>query len=62
MGGELLAFGDWQTMGDEDCQVWIRCPYCYQQNMDTLWDLVPGIFPTIQDVVDAANNHTHREL
>lgn len=48
----------WQACGDEDCGVSIRCPRCYDRDMDTPWILVPAdSFPWLANVVMAALGH-----
>lgn len=49
----------WPMQGDEDGGVSIRCPRCYEHDMDALWIPVAGAdgYPLLADAIVTAFEH-----
>lgn len=50
----------WPMRGDEDGDVAIRCPRCYQRDMDVVWTPVTAPkdkYPTLADAIITAVEH-----
>lgn len=50
----------WPMQGDEDGGVSIRCPRCYERDMDAPWTPVtaPDRYPNLADAIVVAFEHT----
>lgn len=52
----------WKVCGDEDCAVWLICPWCKSRNLDTPMILVPNHgYTDLLVLIETAAAHVHTE-